>query len=416
MLKTFQEKVLPKMNLFGKPVLLNFQGSHKSQSKIGVLFTLLLVGFGVWLVYYFGREIVLKKDPSIVTSELYTADPPPMTITQEKFPFAFAIVDPKTQVGYINESIYLPKAYQILRKRMIKSDGTVEVSVTRNPLKLEACQKDEVEKFVGDNDLDYNDFAGLYCVGQDAENPVTLEGLFSSEIYKGFVIEFHLCNSSTSSVLCGSDEEIKAKFVSGTNFMINFGNTAINLQNYDRPISLYRDNYYTPVNPYTMFKEVNFFLQKIELTTDKGWLVEDFEKSSHVMYQDTKDIQNSVPSSTGPFARFVIKPSSVTRVFNRSYIKVQDISAKVNGLFSVALIVLIILLSPYANLKFYETLINELFMIKLAPKEDTNKINMKPEKLKIMGPHKKKNSVAEMERRESLKATVLTSDNPDTKK
>jgi len=65
-----------------------------------------------------------------------------------------------------------------------------------------------------------------------------------------------------------------------------------------------------------------------------------------------------------------IRVSPVTQVYARSYIKIQDIVARANGLTSIALIILLIFVSPYSNLKFYESLINDLFDVKTFKDKD----------------------------------------------
>lgn len=58
-----------------------------------------------------------------------------------------------------------------------------------------------------------------------------------------------------------------------------------------------------------------------------------------------------------------MKASTTTKVFSRSYIRIPDIFAQANGLATVNLMVLLSIMAPYANLKFNESIINEVFKI-----------------------------------------------------
>jgi len=63
----------------------------------------------------------------------------------------------------------------------------------------------------------------------------------------------------------------------------------------------------------------------------------------------------------GELFSLFIGSSGDKQVYHRSYIKIADIFAQVEGIASAVLVVLIILIYPYLKIKYYEDIFNSLY-------------------------------------------------------
>ena len=359
MLKSFYQ-----IDLFGKSVLFNYRGNSKSKSKIGAVFTVALVGFIIWLIIDFGQDIIHKREPKANTFESFNDNPAATPLTAETFAFAIAITNPYTFANFINESIFTVYAYTYKSTRIPQSNGTVQVIPEYLPLELERCQVghfgDLAEKF------SYVELDQMYCLKKEqpalnGSNPI-LEGNFESPVFQNINIEFKICDNDTSTVTCGTEEEI-ANVLDGGFISLSFSNIAIDLTDNKNPLKLFRDGYFTTIGT-TFSKSVSLYLQQLEINTDSGWLTTDYHTENYVKFDEIQEMFTF--GTQRNFAYFAVRLGNVKKHFNRSYTKVQDVIAKVNGLIAVAFTLFVIVLAPYVRLKFYEALINEIFDIKLT--------------------------------------------------
>ena len=132
-------RLLKYADMFGKEPELYYKGSPKKTSWIGRIFS---VSFILIYFAFFAYKLIkmLKKhDVIFYDTFAYAEEPPYVKITNEIFYGGFALEDPLTYDAFIDEDIYIPKAYF---KRAEKKGDDFEWQVKE--LELERCQ---IEKF-----------------------------------------------------------------------------------------------------------------------------------------------------------------------------------------------------------------------------------------------------------------------------
>ena len=355
-------QVLERLDIFGKPVLLNFGKSSKSKSRVGAIFTLGFLGFVIWVVYYFGKEIIQKKNPSVTTSQSYKENPGEIQFgTNDTFVFNFGIQNKQTVKPFMNASIFTFQASLYYQKTTPQDDGSSLVESENIPLDLEPC----TNSYFGElgEAFSYYELSCMYCLSKEQPNLqkyLSIPGKPESPTFQALQIMGFLCDSSTSTVPCGSDQEVKDALGF---FQLQYSNVAVNPMNYDKPVTRFRDSYFAPAASDST-KEVDLWISPLEVATDDGRLTNSYSTESYV--QPSKVAEYLSQRSDGdPFFYFFLEVNGITTEYTRSYIKVQDIAARVNGIISFALILLIILVTPYVRLKFYEELIHDLFDVKI---------------------------------------------------
>jgi len=405
-----------RIDLFGKAVELNFNGGRKARTRVGGVFTILFLGFWIWAIYDVGHDIIKKEDPTTVTSEYFSENPAMMKINPDTFSFGFGLEVPITNSHYINESIYQVEVTIQQMRRVYQDDGTVNLVWTNISLEVETCTQAHFgtlgPKFAG-LQLDQ-----LYCLKKEQPNlqEVVITGMWDADLFDLIRISIIPCNSKTSKVACGTQEEIDWYFGGAAFFGIYFNNLAVNSKNYDAPTNGFRDSVFTLLGN-KCYKQLFMYLGHMEMNTDSGWLTDNTATTSYIKYSNTDEsvtVINGEPN-TDSVLDLEIRVSPVTTVYSRSYIKIQDIVARANGLSSVALIILLVFVSPYSNLKFYESLINDLFDVKTLHDNDDPKgpkLNRKVTKFvkpKNGPPNKKKFYLNKDEHKTILDAQITES-------
>ena len=352
--------MIKKIDLFGKPVELNFNGKDKSRSFTGAAFSIMVFGFVIWSVYHVGMDIILRKSPKTIMSQFFEENPSEMFISNETFNFAFGLQDPDNFFHYIDESIYTVDLYHNALIRTLNPDGTPNLQWITTPLETEICTTEHWgnlgSKFA---DIELNQ---LYCIKreQSAMEKIRIQGVFESPIYEYVGIDIHQCVNGQSIQPCQSPDVIK-KALSGF-FAVYFNNMAIDPKNFTTPNIDYRDSYFTSIShPY--YKEVTLWLSHVEVRSDVGWLTEEQQELNYIQFE--KVVENLMfREDMGKVMSFVGRVSKVNTIHERSYTKIQDIFAEINGLAAAAIVATAFFLRPYSNIKFYEGLINELFDVK----------------------------------------------------
>jgi len=300
-----------------------------------------------------------------------------MTINPYTFSFAFGIEDPVYESHYINESIYTIEVTLKHMRRKTSSDGSVELDWTSTTLETETCTESHFGN-LGSNFANLQ-LDALYCLKKEQPgiDAVTIQGMYESDAFDYIQISVKECSNSTSNDTCGTQDELDALLGGGGFFAIYYSNLAINSEDYDDPTTGYRDSGFTMFgNNY--YKQLYMWLNHLDIVSDSGWLTESEHTDSFIK---PGSIDETVTMKTmSSMLDFQMRVGKVSTVYSRSYIKVQDIAAQANGLTSVVLVLMLIFVTPYSNLKFYESLINALFDVKTLKKDSAIKKSGKKQK------------------------------------
>jgi len=312
-------------------------------------------------MYIFSQDMFKKRNPKTITSESFHENPAEMIITPDSFAFAFGLQDPVTYFHYINESIYTVELTRQQLSRERQPDGSLLESWSSVPLEYETCTTAHFgemgAKFA---DIELNE---LYCIkkNQPALDEIVVQGVFESPVFQYIQASIKACDNTTSGGTCGTPEELHY-YLGGGFFATYFTNTAIDPKDYNNPNIKYRDSYYSSLTaPY--YKELTLYLAHLEVKSDVGWLTEDEKIESFIKFE--RNVENLMfRQDMGAVLNFVVRVDKIKTHYERSYTKISDVFAQVNGLGSAVIIAFAFFLRPYSDIKFNESLINELFDIK----------------------------------------------------
>ena len=209
----------------------------------------------------------------------------------------------------------------------------------------------------------------MYCIKPEQTNlaKIELEGKEDFSTYKAFYIGIQKCNR-TSTTTCKSDAEIQEKL---TRSWINiiYLQAAINPQNFTYPNQRFATGYTTMLSP-SILKSGIIRLNHLKVIDDDGWLFERKTTKNYIKVDTPVENLDLEADPTGVLYSGVFELGQVITTYERQYTRLQTVLAQIQASAATVVLVLIIILRPYSQVKFQEALINELFDVKMKKKDD----------------------------------------------
>ena len=346
------------LDLFGKEPDLYYKGKYKKTSWIGRFFTeLFMVVYFSFLVYKIVR-LLKKNDITFYDTFTYSSEPPRIKITNENFYGGFALENPETYDVFVDESIYIPRAF--FKKAEKKGDKFEWKSVE---LELEPCN---IEKFGSSFKERFKTkrLNNLYCF---KNMDFILEGHFTYELYSFFYIQFFPCVNSTENKKCKPLEKIDY-YLKNTFVSFQWQDIKLTPKNYSYPIIARDADIYSTVGK-KLFKEIHAFFQIVNIETDLDFLgFDDFDHTKTETYLKFDELvtmsnimENNIYETGESFCDFTLKLSENIRIERRTYTKLITILGDVGGLMEVLFTFLRITSSLSVNILYEITLVNNIF-------------------------------------------------------
>ena len=103
-------KYINELDIFGLKIQLNYKRNETHKTVFGGFLTIILYClFGI-AIYYFGKELYEKKEPTTIYNEEFIENPKSFFINNRTFPFSIGLEDGNTSRHYIDEQIFTLEA------------------------------------------------------------------------------------------------------------------------------------------------------------------------------------------------------------------------------------------------------------------------------------------------------------------
>ena len=356
---------LKEIDMFGKDPEIYYKGRPKKTSWIGrILSILFVIIYLAYLIYKIVR-MLQKKDVTFYDRFTYVKEPSKIKITNENFYGGFALEDPATYDAFIDESIYIPKAY--FKRAEKKGDNFIWDIVE---LELERCQLEKFSSIYQDK-FKSKDVKNLYCI---KNMDFFLEGHFSYDLYSFLYFQFYPCVNTSEKQNCKSKEKIDS-FLKNTFVEFEWSDIELNSENYSYPIRPRSVDIYTTVGN-NLFKEIHAFFQVVQIETDLDFMgfneFEFIKTDTYLKYDEmvimSNLIENDTQKTRESFCDFTIKLSEDVRIHRRTYITLITILGDAGGLMEVVFTLFRIVTSFSVDVLYDISLVNNLFNFNLEKK------------------------------------------------
>jgi len=340
-----------KIDIFGVAPNIRFRGKDKSYSLYGFIYTLMIWGFILWAIIFTSQDLVHRTDPSLLTTTLQGATAREnIALSHDVFQLGFGLYDNSIGNYFIDSTIYTVEAN--LGTYVLQPDGSAVLVQTS--LDIRPCQASDF-----DNNVDY--YQSQWCFSKHQTNlDKTISVRTKADSFINIL--FKVCDGTVAGTTCASTTDINT-VLARSYFMTTYKQTTVDPSSYSNPLSdVYPDNWKGVLLGKS--KEIQLKLDVIEFNSDNGWLFESKKSQRALNFNEiTADVLEV--QTTGSFVTFLIANSGNKIVYNRSYMKVQDVLAQVSGLGSTVILVLGFLAFRYAELQMYEKTINDIYQIKI---------------------------------------------------
>ena len=358
-------QLLKQVDMFGKEPEFYYKGKPKKTSWVGRIFSVIYVIIYLAFFLYKLLKMLRKIDVVFYDTLLYSAEPPSIKVTNENFYGGFALEDPATYDVFIDEGIYIPKAFF---KRAERQGDIFNWQIKE--LELEPCK---LEKFgsVYQDIFKTKDLKNHYCF---KEMDFVLEGHFSYDMYSFFYIQFFPCVNTSNKNDCKPLEVIDY-YLSNTFISLEFQDIELTPNNYKVPFRPRNADIYTTIGT-KLFKEIHAFFQIVNIETDMDWMgfdeLKDIKSEIHLKYDEmismSNLIENNIYETGESFCDVTIKLSENVRTEKRTYTKLITILGDVGGFMEVIFTIFKIISSFSIDILYEISLVNNLFNFDLNKK------------------------------------------------
>ena len=314
------------LDFFGIPPVLNINGKKYFNTFCGTCISIFIILIAFFFIIFYLLIILRHTQPNILTTIYNDENPKLINLKPDNFVITFSLQNIEYE-NYIDESIYTinaTKSIVYLDDRGINNAKETEISV----IKCSDYKFQIIPQYFKSLPL-----KNLYCIN---ETDIRLQGQFKQNVWEYVNVRFSKCiNSTSNNFSCKSETEINNALKGG---FIGIFLTDFNIlpNNYSYPYHIYGKNIY---NTFSINYHLSYwiFLKSIELKTDSGLIFSSIKSMKFFALEDTKpDIDYREGNI---FLTMVFRNSPKREVFERTYLKIQNVAATISGMINLSLII-----------------------------------------------------------------------------
>jgi hypothetical protein len=258
--------VVKYIDLFGVEPRINIQQKAKYNTVLGGVISIFIYITIILGFVYFGQELVVKRNPTVIVSNQYDVEPQRFNLTKDKFNFVLQIQDGNSY-AYVDYSIFTVKVRCKTTTRTVDANG--EPSYTYNTLypRLEICNMARhfpnfVEQFAG------QELSNSMCIHPDDSDSLSIQGVWGSAKYTAVIMDIYPCtNGTTPGIVCKPQDEIDKK-LSGGFLSVNVIDTIFDPVKFEKPYQyIGRADFFTSLSK-NFFKLYTLYFKNIDYETD----------------------------------------------------------------------------------------------------------------------------------------------------
>jgi hypothetical protein len=376
------KKLLLTADFLGFSPSLLIQGRKIYPSFLTGVLSICTILLGLMCVGYFGSELLVRGNPTMIISAERTNDFGPYPLSNKGFQIMLGL-EHKNFTYYSDPTIFRVEA----EANVIRYEGDQQKFEARRA-NVDLCEK----FYTQDDIIEKNIIMPLdkfYCV---EPNTVNISGYWGSPTPYSYIrIYFKKCvNSTTTNIVC-KPQEIIEETIQGGYISLQFTSYSIDPKNYTTPLQ--RD-FYDDFNLLNSAASLayNIDLSPIYFKSDNGLLFEEFQqtegKNNYIR------IFNKIGKSDD-IVSFFIQGSNDATVYSRTYTKIQTVLTQIGG-FTKAISLLASLMSYMLskNYFFSEILFNNYYNVNFKQFESSNNESKFPFESSLF-PNKNQDSVGE---------------------
>lgn len=330
---------------------ITYNKSIKYSTLIGRFTSWLIIGIIITAFINFGNDMLYRKNPQSIFSQIVTPDPENLDLNEIGFFMAFGLQNLSNfSKNFIDEKIYRVEMLQ--RKKINGTISYEEIPIVPCDLGFVPSRND-LKSYYKQNQINY-----LYCIDPNMNDVgPELKSTWDGIYYKNILINIYPCvNSTKNNNSCRSFEFIENQF-NNANFAIYFTTEAIDPNNFWNPVESYGKQIYTPIS-FSTQTYIEMLFGHFNFKTDKGFLFNDYESIESAYYLSNRQI---LSFRSNVIVQIDMKLDKVKTIYSRSYQKIQNVLASLGGIIKALMILANLIAQPFIKLNFRLNLANSIF-------------------------------------------------------
>lgn len=323
-----------KLDFLSQEFGFEMNNSNRYKNTQGAVFSFIAFITIFVIALLFGIEVVERKSPSVTVSEEFSDD---IKLKISELPFMFSIWD--------NNGKYIPgfMNYFDYTINLLYADKNGYISIY-NDLYLKNCSEIEYNAEYSTSISKLRDIE-RYCIYSDNKTHY-LWNTFGTHNSSMLKVQFYVCDQITNPNCLINESN---KYI--PNFAIQYFDFIINSANYDKPItSFIASKIFSLKRGVT--KIFQFIFQQNKYLSDDGWLLESMREIQFVSFR-SYDLDIVFQETDKKFiGAFRIEAIKTERSIKRSYLKIQELFAKIGGIANAIIIISSVLSYHYLRYKY----------------------------------------------------------------
>lgn len=330
--------LLKKIDVFGQQIGFEEGGSITYKTLHGAIFSLIVAIIGSITGFLFGSEIY-KREQSISTFSKNLKNDSYIKLSESPLVFG---------VNYLNGTLLTnPGDYFDIYAERFEIDSQYKVLLTS--LTLKQCTPKTLPPEL--KTMVCGLIPGCMCLDND-DKSLGFKNKFGNANSNTISVAYYPCNSSKRVCPKDIDSVLRGFYVS-----IGIKNSYVDVNNYNEPIKYYFENLVF-LQSKDFYTRVRLSMTNNTLVSDRGWLLEDKVEYSYGQLLEYKsELMVYYPGVTS-IGKFSFDSPNLVDKISRSYMKLQDLFAKVGGLINALMIIMKILTFHYIRFNYLLNIIS----------------------------------------------------------
>jgi hypothetical protein len=345
------------------------QNKYREKSFYGASLSLMVIACLVFFCWTMGNDIIYQQNPNVVVGFESLKYYPKLNFSKTNYFFGFRLEDLLGVPIPLDDTIATFSMIHGIQK--LKDPNTTKLEISGNK-----TFSDQVEIKTEDIPLSHceflfnyfpsymseGDLKTLYCPREDYYN-FSLYGYWVVADFSYLTIYLSKCKNSTdSNIKCRPEEEID-KIIDGAYFNMYISDSIFLPRNVSDPIRSVMKNVYQLVHV-NQYKDVELRLQTMDVHTDLGWLFPQTIKRNSSMFSEISVDSTFNENEKEDLMSVWVYNTNKVNLFERDYIKIQNLLAGVGGIAKILLLVAYAINYNYNLKKINLKLMSEIFNFK----------------------------------------------------
>ncbi|EAR86247.2 transmembrane protein, putative (macronuclear) [Tetrahymena thermophila SB210] len=356
------EKIFKQIDVYGQEIKLNFYQRNKYNTVFGGVISLTIFCLFCVGCWFFGKELIYKQSPSVISSERPVDCPKRIDIRPDNLILMMGVSNFQGQY-FTDPSLFQVRAIQQTQiAQYDQTTGNRTIQLINTPKKIRICNQNDVGILNLKKYFSTINIGAQYCF-DTKDDEVYIEGDFNQEKYSQLFVFFEKCKNSTSSqIICKSKEEID-KNLANNRISLFASDHVINPLDFLNPISDRGINLVS-VTSSQFPQQATFYFTNYYIQTDAGVFYEDIQTQNSFIF--TSQVVSPFFGDPDVIIAMNFRMQKQKESYmQRKYLKIADVIAQIGGLLKILLIVGFIISNPITKIYYLKAIIDEVYQFQI---------------------------------------------------